>query len=78
MTQEKQRQKTTIEKIQALQPRDQAAMLGVRYNRILFRRIYRKIEFNYQRREMSDREMSDGITIRFLPIILGQISDKLL
>ena len=73
MTQEKQRQKITIEKIQALQPRDQAAMLGVRYNRILFRRIYRKIEFNYQR-----REMSDGITIRFLPIILGQISDKLL
>ena len=73
MTQEKQRQKTTIEKIQALQPRDQAAMLGVRYNRILSRRIYRKIEFNYQR-----REMSDGITIRFLPIILGQISDKLL
>ena len=73
MTQEKQRQKTTIEKIQALQPRDQAAMLGVRYNRILFRRIYRKIEFNSQR-----REMSEGITIRFLPIILGQISDKLL
>ena len=73
MTQEKQRQKTTIEKIQALQPRDQAAMLGVRYNRILFRRINMKIEFNSQR-----REMSDGITIRFLPVILGQISDKLL
>ena len=32
-----------------------------------------KIEFNSQR-----REMSDGITIRFLPVILGQISDKLL
>ena len=42
-------------------------------NRILFRRIYMKIEFNSQR-----REMSEGVTIRFFPIILGQISDKLL
>ena len=30
-----------------------------------------KIEFNSQR-----REMSEGITIRFLPIILSQISDS--
>ena len=32
-----------------------------------------KIEFNSQR-----REMGEGITIRFLPVILSQISDKLL
>ena len=48
-------------------------MLGVRYNRILFRRINMKIEFNSQR-----REMGEGVTIRFLPVIRSQISDKLL
>ena len=38
--------------ILGLQPREKAAMLGDQYNRIFSRRIYMKIEFSFQTREM--------------------------